>query len=138
MKIRYLRTILFLLAFLLAGNSLLAQIQIGDDLSEVDYSRPKDYEIGGIVVEGAKYVDASMLSLLTGLRVGETVTIPGDDIAAAIRKIWEQGLFEDVAINATDFIGGKVFLQIVIKERARVSRFSFKGIKKSEADEIRN
>jgi outer membrane protein insertion porin family len=138
MKIRYLRTILFLLAFLVAGNSLLAQIQIGDDLSEVDYSRPKDYEIGGIVVEGAKYVDASMLSLLTGLRVGETVTIPGDDIASAIRKIWEQGMFEDVAINATDFMGGKVFLQIVVKERARVSRFSFKGIKKSEADDIRN
>jgi outer membrane protein insertion porin family len=123
---------------MLSGNGLLAQIQIGDDLSEVDYAHPKDYEIGGIVVEGAKYVDASMLSLLSGLRVGDKVTIPGDDIAAAIRKIWDQGMFEDVAINATDFVGGRVFLQIVVKEKARVSRFSFKGIKKSEADEIRN
>ena len=138
MKNRYLHIILLLSAFLVWSNGAFAQIQVGDDLSEVDYSHPKDYEIGGIVVEGAKYVDASMLSLLTGLKVGETISIPGDDIASAIRKIWEQGLFEDVAINATDFVGNKVFLQIVVQERARVSRFSFKGIKKSEADEIRN
>lgn len=138
MRLRYLPITLLLLAFLGFGNSVFAQIQIGDDLSEIDYARPQKYEIGGIVVEGAKYVDASMLSMIAGLRVGETISIPGDEISNGIRKIWEQGLFEDVAINATDIVGGKVFLQIVIKERPRVSKFSFKGIKKSEADDIRN
>lgn len=137
MKIIKIHILLFF-ALLLVGNTALAQIQVGDDLSEIDYSRPKEYEIGGIVVEGAKYVDASMLSMIAGLSVGNDIKIPGDDIASAIRKIWDQGLFEDVAINVTDFVGGKVFLQIVIKERPRVSKFSFKGIKKSEADEIRN
>ena len=130
--------LLMLFSVFLLGNTAYAQIQIGDDLSDVDYSRPKEYEIGGIVVEGAKYVDASMLSLITGLRVGQTVKIPGDEIASAIKKIWEQGMFEDVSINATDFVGDKVFLQIAIKEKPRVSKFSLKGIKKSEADEIRN
>ena len=129
---------LFLTLLLGLRNSSFAQIQIGDDLSEIDYSYPQDYEIGGIVVEGAKYVDASMLTMVSGLRVGQTVKIPGEDIASAIRKMWEQGMFEDIAINATDFVGNKVFLQIVIKEKPRVSKFSFKGIKKSEADEIRN
>ena len=127
-----------LLLFFGAWNGVNAQIQIGDDRSDVDYSHPKEYEIGGITVEGAKYVDASMLSLISGLRVGESVKIPGDDIASAIKKIWEQGMFEDVSINATDFVAGKVFLQISIKEKPRVSKFSLKGIKKSEADEIRN
>ena len=125
------------MALLGFGNSVFAQIQIGDDLSEIDYARPQKYEIGGVVVEGAKYVDGSMLSMIANLRVGETISIPGDEISNGIRKIWEQGLFEDVAINATDFVGNKVFLQIVIKEKPRVSRFSFNGIKKSEADDIR-
>ena len=138
MRLRYLPITLLLLAFLGFGNSAFAQIQIGDDLSEIDYSRPQKYEIGGIVVDGAKYVDATMLSLIANLRVGETISIPGDEISTGIKKIWEQGLFEDVAINATDFVGNKVFLQIVIKEKPRVSRFSFTGIKKSEADDIRN
>ena len=138
MRLRYLPITLLLLAFLGFGNGAFAQIQIGDDLSEIDYSRPQKYEIGGIVVDGAKYVDATMLSLIANLKVGETISIPGDEISTGIKKIWEQGLFEDVAINATDFVGNKVFLQIVIKEKPRVSRFSFTGIKKSEADDIRN
>ena len=134
---RHLILILLLLVSVF-GATAYAQIQVGDDLSDVNYANPKEYEIGGIVVDGAKYVDASMLSLITGLRVGQTVKIPGDEIASAIKKIWEQGMFEDVAINATDFVGNKVFLQIAIKEKPRVSKFSLKGIKKSEADEIRN
>ncbi len=138
MRLRYLSVMLFLVAQLSLVNSAFAQIQIGDDLSEIDYARPQKYEIGGVVVEGAKYVDGSMLSMIAGLRVGETISIPGDEISNGIRKIWEQGLFEDVAVNATDFVGNKVFLQIVIKEKPRVSKFSFKGVKKSEADEIRN
>ena len=128
-------SVLLLLPF---GNALQAQIQVGNDLSDVDYSRPIEYEIGGITVEGAKYVDASVLSMLSGLRVGTRVKIPSDEITNAIRDIWDQGLFEDVAINATDFVGDKVFLQIVVKEKPRVSKFSFKGVKKNEADEIRN
>ena len=138
MRLRYIPLLLFLVVFLGFGNSTFAQVQIGDDLSEIDYSRPQKYEIGGIVVEGAKYVDRSMLTMIAGLKVGETISIPGDEISTGIRKIWEQGLFEDVAINATDFVGDKVFLQIVIKEKPRVSKFSLKGIKKSEADDIRN
>jgi outer membrane protein insertion porin family len=138
MRLRYFSILLFFSLLLGLENSLFAQIQIGDDLSEIDYSSPTDYEIGGIVVEGAKYVDATMLTLISGLRVGDKVSIPGDGISSAIRKIWEQGMFENVAINVTDFVGNKVFLQIVIKEKPRVSKFSFKGVKKSEADEIRN
>ena len=135
---RYLYILLSMVAFLGLGNVARAQIQIGDDLSEIDYSRPQKYEIGGVVVEGAKFVDPTMLSMIAGLRTGETISIPGDEISSGIRKIWEQGMFEDVAVNVTDFVGNKVFLQIVIKEKPRVSKFSFNGIKKSEADEIRN
>ena len=137
MRLRYI-PLLLLMTLLGFGSAAFAQIQIGDDLSEIDYSSPREFEIGGIVVDGAKYVDGSMLSMIADLRVGNTIKIPGDDISRAIRKIWEQGLFEDVSINATDFVGNKVFLQICIKERPRVSKFSFKGIKKSEADDIRN
>ncbi len=127
-----------LLATLSFAQASFAQIQLDDDLSDINYMNPQEYEIGGIVVEGAKFVDGSMLSMIAGLRVGDKVKVPGDDFSTAVKKIWDQGMFQDVAINATDFVGNKVFLQIVIKERPRVSKFSFKGIKKSEADEIRN
>ena len=133
---------LFLLLFgfvaLSMVNPLRAQIRIGDDTSDIDYTNPTKYEIGGITVEGTQFVDANVLAMLSGLRVGDEITVPSDDISTAIRKIWDQGMFEDVAINATNIVGGKIFLQIVVQERARVSKFSFNGIKKSEADDIRN
>ena len=134
------KTLFLLLAFLtlfVAGPSQ-AQIKIGDDLSDIDYGNPRKYEIAGITVEGTTFVDPTVLAMLSGLKVGAEVMVPGDDIAAAIRKVWEQGMFEDVAINATNIVGDKIFLQIVVQERPRVSKFSFNGIKKSEADDIRN
>ena len=127
-----------ILLVLMVGYNLMAQIRIGDDLSDIDYNNPQTFEIAGVTVEGTKYVDGNVLAMLAGLRAGNEITIPGDDIATAIRKIWEQGMFEDVAINATNIVGGKIFLQIVVQERPRVSKFSFNGIKKSEADDIRN
>ena len=134
------KTLLFLLGFVALSllNPLQAQIRIGDDMSDIDYTNPSKYEIGGITVEGTQFVDPLVLSMLSGLRVGDEITVPSDDIATAIRKIWDQGMFEDVAINATNIVGDKIFLQIVVQERARVSKFSFNGIKKSEAEDIRN
>ena len=130
--------LLLLFVLLFAGKFSLAQIRIGDDLSEIDYNDPQTYEIAGITVEGTKYVDPNVLAMLSGLRVGNEITVPGDDISEAIRKIWDQGMFEDVAINATNIVAGRIFLQIVVQEKPRVSKFSFNGIKKSEADDIRN
>lgn len=127
-----------LLVLLMIGCNLMAQVKIGDDLSDIDYNNPRKYEIAGITVEGTSYVDKNVLSMLSGLRVGNEITVPGDDVAMAIRKIWDQGMFEDVEINATNILGDKIFLQIIVQERPRVSKFSFNGIKKSEADDIRN
>jgi len=128
-----------LLALSFAGTqSALGQIQIGSDLSAFDYSKPKEYEIGGITVEGIKYLDNNVLIMLSGLTVGERIRVPGDNITDALRKLWDQGLFEDVAIYATEIVGDKIFLEIQLKERPRVSKFSFEGVRKGEADDIRS
>ena len=68
------------------GLNAMAQIRIGDDLSDIDYNNPKTYEIAGITVEGTKYVDGSVLSMLSGLRAGHEITIPGDDIADVVPR----------------------------------------------------
>lgn len=114
-----------------------AQINIGDDLSKINYERPIDYLIGDIEVEGIKYLDKNVIIMLSQLEVGERVKIPGEKITKAIRKLWDQGLFDNISITATKFEAGKVYLKIYLKERPRLSKFSFDGIRKSEADDIR-
>ncbi len=117
--------------------TVLAQVSIGSDLSPFDYSRPREYEIAGVTVEGVQYLDPNVLIMISGLKVGDRIKVPGDRITDAIRKLWDQGLFENVSISASNITGGLIFLLIDLKERPRVSKFSFQGLRKSEADDIR-
>ena len=126
----------FSAALLLTGMNVFGQITLGEK-EVVDYSRPKQYEIGGITVTGVQYLDKNVLVMLTGLNVGEKVDIPGEEISNAIKKLWDQGLFEDISVNITDIQGNLVFLELYLKERPRLSRFSIKGVSKTEADNIR-
>ena len=108
------------------------------DKSVVDYSYPKEYEIGGIQVIGVKYLDHNVLIQLSGLTVGDVIMIPGEEVADAVRKLWKQGLFSDVEIRMEKTMGNKVFLEIYLQERPRLSAFTFNGLKKAEIDEIRD
>jgi outer membrane protein insertion porin family len=113
-----------------------SQVSLGEG-TVVDYTRPVEYEIGGITVAGTEYLDRNVLVMLAGLNVGEKVTIPGEEISQAIKKLWDQGLFENIGIYITDIQGETVFLELRLTERPRMSRFSLKGINKTEADNLR-
>lgn len=118
--------------------SAFAQDDLKTQLKTIDYAQPKEYEIGGVTISGVQYLDQNVLLYLTGLEIGNKITIPGDDITKAIKKLWEQGLFSDVKISLVKVINDKAFLDIYLEERPRLSRFSFFGIKKAEADDIRD
>ena len=101
------------------------------------YSSPRTYEIGGIDVVGIKYLDKDMLRDYSGLKVGDEVEVPGEKFTNAIKKYWKQGLFSDVKINATKIIGDKIYIEIYLQERPRLSTVNYFGVKKSELEDIK-
>lgn len=113
-----------------------AQISVGGN-TKLDYAAPKQFEVGGITVSGTKYLDKKVLVLLSGLSVGEKIQVPGEAITEAIHKLWDQGLFSDVEITATKIVDDKIFLDIRLQERPRLSKYALKGVKKSDANDIR-
>ena len=58
---------------------------------------PKKYEIADIKVEGVKNYEDYVLIGLSGLSVGQTITVPGDEITGAIKRYWKHGLFSNVS-----------------------------------------
>jgi len=132
---RSIRGLMFLFSMIYFSVS--GQVNLGGDF-DVDYTKPKKYEIAGITVSGVKYLDNSALVMLSGLSVGDQITIPGDEITRAIENLWKQGLFENVKISATKVQGELIFLNIGLEERPRMSTFSFTGVKKAEADNLRD
>lgn len=132
MKLRFL---LFLLP-LLAQLPVVAQLQIGGD-TKILYNAPQKLEIAGISVSGTDVLDPQAIQLLSGLEIGQKINIPGDEIADALRLLWEQKLFSDIQLRYTKIQNGFIWLEISVKEQPRLSRFSFTGVTKSEADNLR-
>jgi outer membrane protein insertion porin family len=125
------RYFLIISCLVVAALNALAQ---NDSLS---YSKPQQYKIGGITVAGADFADKNAIVLISGLAVGDKITVPGDKISDAIRVLWKQSLFENIEIEREKIIGDAIFLVIRVTERPRLSGFSFKGVRKGEADDIR-
>ena len=99
-------------------------------------TKPTEYELGGLTISGTKTLDVDILKTYTGLVVGQKINIPGEEIGQAIQILWKQGFFQNIEVDITKTLGDKVFLDFVLTERPRLSNFSYKGVKKSDADDI--
>lgn len=132
------RAIPYLIYFLMWGGGILAQNRDSIVQPEVYYSSPKTYAIGGIEVTGvADHYDPETLVQLSGLRVGQEVKIPGDEITKAVKRLYSNGLFSDVAFFVDRIVGGKVYLILKLQERQKLSKINYIGIKKSEENKIK-
>lgn len=113
------------------------QAQVGIGNFKIDYRTPREFKVGGITVEGARNFDSKAIILFSGLSVGQEITVPGEEIAKAIKNLWKQKLFDNIQINISEIRGEEIFLTINLTERARLSRFKFEGLSKSEAEDVR-
>ena len=100
---------------------------------------PRKYVIQEIKVTGARLFDPAIVISVSGLAVGDEVTLPGGDIfAKSINRLWTQNMFTNINIYITRLEGRNIWIEIVAQERPMLSDFKFKGIRKGEADELRD
>ncbi|PIV60112.1 MAG: outer membrane protein assembly factor BamA [Bacteroidetes bacterium CG02_land_8_20_14_3_00_31_25] len=71
------------------------------------------------------------------MQVGDTINVPGEEVTNAVKKLWDQGLFSEIKIDIAKIVNKTVFLEIYLQEKPRLSKFSFTGISKSDADDLR-
>ncbi len=110
----------------------------GTEISEINNTKtPKEYTIAGIKISGTKYLDATLLTSISGISVGDKVIIPGgDQFSKAIMNLWKQKLFSNVQIYYTKLVGRDLFIEIHVQERPRLSKAIYRGAKKSETEEL--
>lgn len=132
MLIYRLKRIIAVLPFLLIGLTGYSQ----DDKNIVNYLSPGDYVLKNITISGVKYLDSNALIGISGLRIGEELTIPGDKVYEAVKKLYEQGLFSDVRITYSTVVNDSITLDIFLQERPRLSALRFDGIRKGEVEDL--
>ena len=99
---------------------------------------PKKYTIAEIKVTGTQYFDPNLVTSISGLNAGDEVRIPGgDNFAKAIEKLWGQNLFADIEVYITKVEGDRIWVEIAAVERPRLSKLIFRGIRKSEATDLK-
>lgn len=125
------------LAFLLASSPAYAQQNEKIIKPSIEYSRtPQNYIIGGIKVEGVKNYDDYLLVGISGLSVGQRISIPGDEITMAVKRYWKNGLFSNVRIELDSIVGQKAYLCVKLTQRPRISQINYNGVKKSEKEDL--
>ena len=130
-------TLRILLCILVGMTSLVAISQPTQIGGVLDYANPKEYTVAGITVTGVQYTDVNTIKLFAGIKEGDRLTIPGDKITTAIKNLWRQQLFADVAVYAAEIRGEDIYLVIELEEMPRMSQYRINGVKKSEKENIR-
>ena len=100
---------------------------------------PEILEILGISVDGAsdEYAN-SFIQQTSRLQVGQKLTVPGDPaLGDAIRSIYRLRTYEDVQIMQERRVGQGVFLVIKVREVPKLKEYSFEGVKKGHAKDLR-
>lgn len=113
-----------------------AVIQVGGDLM-INYKTPKEYVLGPVEVAGAENYDPNAIRVIAGLRQGQKITIPGQQISDAIKNLWKEGLFSSIEIIAEKEVAGVIYLTIKVAPRPKLAKYKFVGVNKREADKIR-
>jgi len=125
----------YILFSFLAFNTATAQ-EAGDTLDVLNYVEKNEYEIGSITVAGAPDRDRNAIKSIAGLKEGNKIKIPGLEITKAVKSLMKLRLFDDVQIIQNKVDGDIVHLTIVLIERPTLARYSYKGVKKSEHDDL--
>ncbi len=97
---------------------------------------PRNCVIGGIAVSGVEGYEDYVLTGISGLVVGQHITLPGNEITDAVKRYWKHGLFSKVAISADSIVGDKAYLHFHLALRPRVSNINYIGLKKSEREDM--
>lgn len=126
---------ILMLAALLYGVSAGAQEKIVNP--DITYAgTPRECVIDGLAVSGVEGYEDYVLTGISGLVIGQKISVPGNEITDAVKRYWKHGLFSKVVISADSIIGDKIYLHIHLAVRPRVSTINYIGFKKSEREDM--
>ena len=104
---------------------------------DLNYLTPAKYEIGPMTVTGTQFMDKNVIVLISGLSMGQVISVPGEELRKAVEVLWRQGLFSDVKIYCTGVKDKIIYLNIHLTERPRLSKYSIKGLRKTETKSVK-
>ena len=102
----------------------------------LEYSNGEKYILGEITVSGNTTFSEQTIVAYSGLSKGKEMTIPGEDISTAIKKLWNSKLFSDIEIYIIKIEGNVATLEIRLSDLPQLNELKINGVKKSKKEGI--
>lgn len=125
------KSILKLLYFILLGNIITLQAQ-----ERLPFDQGKKYILADIDVTGKITFNELTVVTFAGLEKGQSITVPGEEISGAIKKLGNLGLFSDIDFYINEIKGDSIYLGLNIVELPKLNDVKFSGIKKGKVEEL--
>ena len=121
--------------YFLVRLSLLSLIFLFSDFSH-SQNNSERYTIGKIEVSGNTSFSPITIVTFSGLREGDVISIPGEKLSSAIKKLWGSNLFSSVDIYKTNVEDGIIDLEVELYDLPELTDLEISGVKKRKIDEI--
>ena len=104
--------------------------------SQNSYNKGGYYILDTIVVSGLKNFSDKTVVAYSGLRKGQNIQVPGEEISNVLKKLWNLELFSDVNIYISDISGQSAKLEISVDELPTLNEYKINGIKRGQSESI--
>ncbi len=100
------------------------------------YDQGTKYILAKVNVTGRVNFNHQTVVTFAGLEKGQFITVPGEQISTAIKKLGKLGLFSDIDFYTTKIEGDSIYLELKINELPKLSDVKFIGIKKNKTEQL--
>ncbi|RTY83097.1 outer membrane protein assembly factor BamA [Flavobacterium sp. ZB4P23] len=102
----------------------------------VPFDQGKKYILGDVTVVGDITFNTQTVVTFAGLQKGQSITIPGEQISSAIKKLGKLGLFDEISFYINRIENDSIYLDLNIVELPKLSGVKFVGVKKSKTEAL--
>ena len=127
----HINTLKTFLILLLLGSFF--QIQAQD---RIPFDQGKKYILADVKVNGKISFNQQTVVTFAGLEKGQQITVPGEEISNAIKKLGKLGLFSDIDFYASKIEGDSIWMDLDIAELPKLNEVKFQGVKKSKTEDL--
>ena len=96
----------------------------------------KTYTLEKIVVSGTQNYSPQTIIAYSGLKEGTSISIPGEKISTAVKKLWDSNLFSDIDVFLTESNGNLATIEIALVDLPEINEVVINGVKKQKQQEI--
>jgi len=100
------------------------------------FVKGKSYILDSISVRGIKTFNAQTVISYSGLRKGQEISLPGEEVSAVISKLWGLDLFSDINFYVTKVENNSVSVEIDIEELPTLTDVKINGLKKGSVESL--